>query len=168
MAGHSHWANIEHKKGIADKKRGKLFSKLSRYIIIAARKTAAAIRMTNLKLRYAIDKARSVSACPQGQRSNRRSNAAPANSAATMMEELTYEGFGPGGVAIFVDTATDNRNRTNGEVRKIFEKGGGNMGGARLRRLSLRPQGVIFVVAKDSQRGRRADEHRPSKPARTT
>jgi len=126
MAGHSHSANIAVRKGKADQVRAKLFSKLSRYIIIAAR-NGGGDPDTNLKLRYAIDKARSVSMPRDNiERAIKRGTG---ELGGDVMEELAYEGFGPGGVAIFVDTATDNRNRTNGEVRKFFEKGGGNMGG---------------------------------------
>ena len=125
MAGHSHWSNIQVKKGVADKKRAKVFSKLSRYIIIAAR-AGGGDPITNLKLRYAIDKARSVSMPRDNiERAIKRGTG---DSDTDIMEELTYEGYGPGGVAIFCDILTDNRNRASGEVRKLFEKGGGNMG----------------------------------------
>jgi len=125
MAGHSHWSNIQVKKGVADKKRAKLFSKLSRYIIIAAR-AGGGDPITNLKLRYAIDKARSVSMPRDNiERAIKRGTG---DSDTDIMEELTYEGYGPGGAAIFCDILTDNRNRSSGEVRKLFEKGGGNMG----------------------------------------
>jgi YebC/PmpR family DNA-binding regulatory protein len=125
MAGHSHWANIQRKKSVVDAKRGKLFSKLSRYIIIAAR-SGGGDPDANLKLRYAIDKARSVSMPRDNiERAIKRGTGELDGST---MDELVYEGFGPGGVAIICDVFTDNRNRTNGEVRKLFEKGGGNMG----------------------------------------
>ena len=101
MSGHSHWATIKHKKGAIDAKRGKLWSKLSRAIIIAARHGGGDPNM-NLKLRYAIDKAREVSPCPRTT-SNAPSSAAPAKSRACSFEELTYEGLGPGGVAFLVD-----------------------------------------------------------------
>src|SRR5580692_10961335 len=111
MAGHSHSANIAVRKGKADAVRAKLFSKLSRYIIIAAR-NGGGDPDTNLKLRYAIDKARSVSMPRDNiERAIKRGTG---ELGGDVMEELAYEGFGPGGVAIFVDTATDNRNRTNG------------------------------------------------------
>ncbi len=125
MAGHSHWANIQHKKGAADAKRGKLFTKLSRAIIIAAR-LGGGDPDANLKLRYAIDKARQYSmpkdnierAIKKGTGENDGSN----------YEEIIYEGYGPGGVAIMCEVLTDNRNRTAGEVRKIFDRAGGNLG----------------------------------------
>lgn len=127
MSGHSHWATIKHKKGAIDAKRGKLWSKLSRAIIIAARNGGGDPNM-NLKLRYAIDKARAVSMPKDNiERAIKRGTG---DVEGMVFEEITYEGFGPGGVAILVDVLTDNRNRTSGEVRKIFERGGGTMGSA--------------------------------------
>ena len=125
MSGHSHWATIKHKKGAIDAKRGKLWSKLSRAIIIAARHGGGDPNM-NLKLRYAIDKARQVSMPKDNiERAIKRGTG---DIEGMTFEEITYEGIGPGGVAILVDVLTDNRNRTGGEVRKIFERGGGKMG----------------------------------------
>lgn len=127
MSGHSHWATIKHKKGATDAKRGKLFSKLSRAIIIAARHGGGDPEM-NLKLRYAIDKARGVSMPKDNiERAVKRGTG---DTDGAIFEELTYEGYGPGGAALLVDVLTDNRNRTNGEVRKIFERSGGKMGSA--------------------------------------
>ena len=127
MSGHSHWATIKHKKGAIDAKRGKLWSKLSRAIIIAARHGGGDPTM-NLKLRYAIDKARQVSMPKDNiERAIKRGTG---ELGGDIIEEITYEGYGPGGVAILVDVVTDNRNRTAGEVRKIFERGGGKMGSA--------------------------------------
>jgi YebC/PmpR family DNA-binding regulatory protein len=127
MSGHSHWATIKHKKGAIDAKRGKLFSKLSRAIIIAARHGGGDPE-TNLKLRYAIDKAREVSMPKDNiERAIKRGTG---ETEGITFEEITYEGYGPGGVAILVDVLTDNRNRTNSEVRKIFERHGGKMGSA--------------------------------------
>src|SRR5262249_28308786 len=127
MSGHSHWATIKHKKGAVDAKRGKLWSKLSRAIIIAAKHGGGDPNM-NLKLRYAIDKAREVSMPKDNiERAIKRGTGEVEG---LVFEEITYEGFGPGGVAILVEVLTDNRNRTNREVRKIFERGGGNMGSA--------------------------------------
>jgi YebC/PmpR family DNA-binding regulatory protein len=127
MSGHSHWATIKHKKGAIDAKRGKLWSKLSRAIIIAARNGGGDPTM-NLKLRYAIDKARAVSMPKDNiERAIKRGTG---DVEGMVFEEITYEGFGPGGVAMLVEVLTDNRNRTNGEVRKIFERSGGHMGSA--------------------------------------
>lgn len=125
MSGHSHWATIKHKKGAIDARRGKLWSKLARAIIIAARH-GGGDPTTNLKLRYAIDKARAVSMPKDNiERAIKRGTG---DMEGITYEELTYEGFAAGGIAIMVDVLTDNRNRTNGEVRKIFERNGGKMG----------------------------------------
>jgi YebC/PmpR family DNA-binding regulatory protein len=127
MSGHSHWATIKHKKGAIDAKRGKLFSKLSRAIIIAARHGGGDPE-TNLKLRYAIDKARQVSMPKDNiERAIKRGTG---EMEGLTFEEILYEGYGPGGVAILVEVLTDNRNRTASEVRKIFERSGGKMGSA--------------------------------------
>lgn len=145
MAGHSHSANIAVRKGKQDAQRAKLFSKLSRYIIIAAR-NGGPDPDTNLKLRYAIDKARAVS-MPRDN-IERAVKKGSGELGGDVMEELNYEGFGPGGVAVFVETTTDNRNRTNGEVRKLFEKGGGNMGGPGCVGYLFDRKGLFVIEAK--------------------
>src|SRR4051812_4779336 len=127
MAGHSHWANIQHKKGIADAKRGKVWSKYSRLIMIAAR-SGGGDPVMNLRLRYAIDKARTISMPKDNiERAIKKGTSELAGEA---LEELTYEGFGPGGVAVLVEVTTDNRARTSGEIRKILERSGGKLGSA--------------------------------------
>src|ERR1700722_16698240 len=127
MSGHSHWATIKHKKGAVDAKRGKLWSKLSRAIIIAAKNGGGDPTM-NLKLRYAIDKAREVS-MPKDN-IDRAIKRGTGDTEGQVFEEITYEGIGPGGSFVMVDVLTDNRNRTSGEVRKIFDRAGGKMGSA--------------------------------------
>jgi YebC/PmpR family DNA-binding regulatory protein len=142
MSGHSHWATIKHKKGALDAKRGKLWSKLSRAIIVAARHGGGDPTM-NLKLRYAIDKAREVSMPKDNiERAIKRGTG---ETEGIQFEEITYEGYGPGGIAIMVDILTDNRNRANGEIRKIFERGGGNMGGPGCVGFLFDRKGVILV-----------------------
>ena len=127
MSGHSHWATIKHKKAATDAKRGKHWSKLSRAIIIAARNGGGDPTM-NLKLRYAIDKAREVSMPKDNiERAIKRGTG---DMEGQSFEEITYEGYGPGSVALLVDVLTDNRNRTSGEVRKIFDRAGGKMASA--------------------------------------
>src|SRR5438876_4477115 len=127
MSGHSTGATIRLKKGAIDAKRGKLSSKLSRAIIIAARNGGGDPEM-NLKLRYAIDKARQVSMPKDNiERAVKRGTG---ELEGLTFEEIVYEGYGPGGVAILVDVLTDNRNRTAGEIRKIFERSGAKMGSA--------------------------------------
>ena len=125
MAGHSHYKNMVRHKNVVDAKRGKLFSKLSRYIIIAARSGGGDPAM-NLKLRYAIDKARSVSMPKENiERAIKRGTG---DTEGANFDEIMYEGYGPGGVAVLVDVLTDNRNRTNGEVKKIFERANAAVG----------------------------------------
>jgi YebC/PmpR family DNA-binding regulatory protein len=144
MSGHSHWATIKHKKGAIDAKRGKLFSKLSRAIIIAARHGGGDPEM-NLKLRYAIDKARQVSMPKDNiERAVKRGTGEVEGQ---IFEELTYEGYGPGSVALLVDVLTDNRNRTNGEVRKVFERHGGKLGSAGSVAFQFERKGVFSVHA---------------------
>ena len=147
MSGHSHWATIKHKKGAIDAKRGKLFSKLSRAIIIAARHGGGDPEM-NLKLRYAIDKARQVSMPKDNiERAVKRGTGEVEG---MTFEEITYEGYGPGGVAILVDVVTDNRNRTAGEIRKIFERAGGKMGSAGCVAYLFDRKGVFVINAADT------------------
>ncbi|MFG0296381.1 MAG: YebC/PmpR family DNA-binding transcriptional regulator [Maioricimonas sp. JB045] len=125
MAGHSHFANIVHKKGRADKKRGALFGKLSRAIMAAARR-GGGDPATNLALRYAIDKARKNS-MPKDN-IERAIKKGCGESDGDDFSELVYEGYGAGGVAVMCDALTENRNRTAGEIRKTFEVHGGNLG----------------------------------------
>jgi YebC/PmpR family DNA-binding regulatory protein len=144
MSGHSHWATIKHKKGAADAKRGKIFSKLSRAIIIAARHGGGDPEM-NLKLRYAIDKARQVSMPKDNiERAIKRGTG---ETEGVTFEELTYEGYGPGSVAILVDVLTDNRNRTAGEIRKIFERHGGKMASAGSVAFQFERKGLFSIDA---------------------
>lgn len=127
MSGHSHWATIKHTKGAADAKRGKVFSKMSKNIILAVR-DGGADPTTNSKLRDAIDKARGAD-MPKAN-IERTIKKASGEEGAEKLLELTYEGYGPGGTAVMVDVVTDNRNRTASELRKIFDNSGGKMGEA--------------------------------------
>jgi YebC/PmpR family DNA-binding regulatory protein len=125
MAGHSHAKNIMRHKAVVDAKRGKLFSKLSRYIIIAAKNGGGDPTM-NLPLRYAIDKARSVSMPKDNiEKAIKRGTG---ELEGVNYDEIMYEGYGPGGVAVLVEVMTDNRNRTNGEIKKIFERANASIG----------------------------------------
>jgi YebC/PmpR family DNA-binding regulatory protein len=144
MSGHSHWATIKHKKGATDARRGKLWSKLSRAIIIAAKNGGGDPTM-NLKLRYAIDKARQVSMPRDNIERAIKRGTGEGNT--ETFDEITYEGFGPGGVAVLVEVLTDNRNRTGGEVRKVFERGGGNMGAPGCVGYLFERKGVLTVSA---------------------
>lgn len=125
MAGHSHWANIAHKKGRVDAKKGKLFGKLSRAIIVAAQNGGSDPAM-NLPLRYAIDKARKASM--PNDNIDRAVKKGCGEAGGDNYESLVYEGYGPEGVAILCEALTENRNRTGGEIRKTFEIHNGNLG----------------------------------------
>ena len=151
MAGHSHSANIAHRKGIVDAKRGKLFTKLCRAIQVAA-KHGGADPDTNLKLRYAIDKARSVS-CPKDniERSIKKGTG---ELGADNYEDLVYEGYGPGGVAVMCTVLTDNRNRTAGELRKAFEVCGGNLGASGCVSYLFNFRGLFLVDARHVEEDR--------------
>ena len=125
MAGHSHWANIAHKKALVDKKRGKLWSKLSKAIIVAA-KMGGGDPDSNLRLRYAIDAAKAVSLPKDNiERAIKRGIG---DLDTNTLEEVLYEGYGPAGVAELCEILTDNRNRTAGEIRKVFEMADGKLG----------------------------------------
>ncbi|HJT35324.1 MAG TPA: YebC/PmpR family DNA-binding transcriptional regulator [Pirellulales bacterium] len=125
MAGHSHWANIARKKSLVDAKRGKVWSKLSKAIIVAA-KMGGGDPDANLRLRYAIDAARAIS-MPKDNIS-RAIKRGTGELEGGNLEEALYEGYGPGGVAVLCEILTDNRNRTASEVRKLFELSGGKLG----------------------------------------
>lgn len=125
MAGHSKWANIKRRKGAADAVRARVFTKLIREITIAA-KMGGADPGGNPRLRLAMDKARGQSV-PRDRIEKAVAKGSGEGSDAAI-EEVTYEGYGPAGIAILVDAATDNRNRTVSEVRNVFTKQGGNMG----------------------------------------
>ena len=125
MAGHSKWANIRHKKGKTDAKRGKLFTRLIREVTVAAR-LGGADAGSNPRLRAAIDTA--LSANMPKDTIERAAARGAGNLDSDSYEELRYEGYGPNGVAIVVDCMTDNRNRTVADVRHAFTKHGGNLG----------------------------------------
>ncbi len=125
MAGHSHWANIAHKKAAIDRKRGRLFSKIARRMIAAA-KQGGPDPAANLKLANAITAARAANM--SNDQIKRAIKRATGGQDSGDFEELVYEGYAPGGAAVLITALTDNRNRTGGEVRSIFTKRGGNLG----------------------------------------
>ena len=125
MAGHSKWANIQHRKGRQDKKRGKLFTKLIREITVAARIGGSDLN-SNPRLRTAVDKAKNKS-MPK-ENIDRAISKGTGEGEGFNLEEVTYEGYGPGGVAILIECVTDNKNRTVAEVRYTLSKFGGNLG----------------------------------------
>jgi YebC/PmpR family DNA-binding regulatory protein len=145
MSGHSKWATIKHKKGMQDARRGKLFSKLSRAIIVAARE-GGADPVTNLALQNAIEKARSYS-MPKDNIERAISRGAGSSADSDAFEPVVYEGYGPSGVALIVEALTDNRNRTASEVRHLFSKNDGNLGGAGAVAWLFERRGVVLVPA---------------------
>src|SRR3954465_15647291 len=145
MSGHSKWSSIKHKKGAADAKRGKLFSKLSRAIIVAA-KEGGPDPAGNLALQNAIEKARSYS-MPKDNIERAIARGSGAESDAQAFETIVYEGYGPSGVAVIVEALTDNRNRTASEVRHVFAKNDGNLGTSGAVAWLFERRGVVLVDA---------------------
>jgi len=145
VSGHSKWSSIKHKKGVADARRGKLFSKLSRAIIVAARE-GGGDPAANLALQNAIEKARSYSV-PKDNIERAIARGTGADTAAETFEHVVYEGYGPSGVAILVEALTDNRNRTAADVRAAFAKHEGNLGGSGAVAWLFERRGVILVDA---------------------
>src|SRR5690349_7759216 len=125
MAGHSKWANIQHRKGRQDEKRGKIWTRVIREIMVAARQGGGDLS-ANPRLRLAVDKAKAANM--PADTIKRNIDKATGNLEGVSYEEIRYEGYGIGGAAIIVDTMTDNRVRTVAEVRHVFSKHGGNMG----------------------------------------
>ena len=151
MAGHSKWANIQHRKGRVDAQRGKLWSKLSKAIIVAA-KSGGGDPSANIRLRKAIDDAKAVSMPKDNiQRAIKRGTGELDGGD---LEEVLYEGYGPGGVAVMCETLTDNRNRTGPEMRSLFSKAGGELGKSGCVSYLFDRKG-LFVFSGDS-----ADEER--------
>ncbi len=151
MAGHSHSANIAIRKGAVDKKRGKLFGKLSRAIIVAAQH-GGGDPTSNLPLRYALEKARKSSMPKENiERAVKRGTG---ESDDEQYEDLVYEGYAPGGVAVLCDILTDNRNRTAGEIRKIFEVHGGNLGSTGCVSYLFARKGVFVIPAQHIEEDR--------------
>jgi YebC/PmpR family DNA-binding regulatory protein len=145
VSGHSKWSSIKHKKGVADARRGQLFSKLSRAIIVAARE-GGPDPAANLALQNAIEKARSYS-MPKDNIERAIARGSGADTDAASFETVLYEGYGPGGVAVLVEALTDNRNRTAAEVRHIFAKSDGNLGESGAVAWLFERRGVLLVDA---------------------
>jgi len=144
MSGHNKWANIKQRKGAQDAKRSSLFSKLVKEIIIAAR--AGGNPETNPKLRVAIDKAREANMPKDNiEKAIKRGTG---EIEGVTYEELVYEGYGPGGVAVIMDITTDNKNRTAAEIRKIFSKHNGNLGESGCVGWMFDKKGFIAIDAK--------------------
>lgn len=146
MSGHSKWSNIKNKKEKTDAQRGKIFTKIGKEIAIAVR-AGGPDPASNNKLRDAIAKAKSNNVPNDNiDRAIKKASGADAVS----YEEITYEGYGPSGVAVIVTTATDNRNRTGGEVRHFFDKYGGNLGQSGCVSFMFDDKGVIIIEKDDS------------------
>ncbi len=143
MSGHSHWATIKHKKAAVDAKRGRLWSKVARMIIVAAR-NGGGDPSANLTLRYAIDKAKAVN-MPRDTIEKAIKRGTGEIEGATF-ESIQYEGYGPSGVAIVAEVLTDNRNRTGPEVKRIFEKHGGSLGTPGCVSWMFNKKGLITVL----------------------
>ena len=144
MAGHSKWANIKHRKAAVDKKRGKIWSKCSRAIMAAAR-AGGGDPASNLPLRYAIDEAKAAN-MPKDT-IQRAVDKGSGSTGGADFETITYEGYGPSGVAIFVEALTDNRARTAGDVRTVFSKKGGSIGNPGSVAFMFHSKGQIFIDA---------------------
>ncbi len=153
MSGHSKWANIKHKKGAEDAKRGKIFTKHAKLIAIAAR--GGSDPETNSALRVAIDNAR-LENVPRDNIDRAIKKGSGEGKDAIVMEEIFYEGFGPGGAALYIETLTDNRNRTITNVKHIFTKHGGNFGSAGTVGYLFKKKGVINVNVPEA--GKPSDE----------
>jgi YebC/PmpR family DNA-binding regulatory protein len=145
LSGHSKWSSIKHKKGAADAKRGQLFSKLSKAIIVAA-KHGGGDPANNLALQNAIEKAKSYS-MPKDNIDRAIAKGSGADADADAYETITYEGYGPEGVAVIVEALTDNRNRTAADVRHLFSKHGGNLGTDGSVSWQFDRRGVVVVAA---------------------
>jgi YebC/PmpR family DNA-binding regulatory protein len=143
MSGHSKWAQIKRQKGANDAKRGQMFTKLAREITVAARQGGGDPE-TNFRLRLATQRARSMN-MPQENITRAIARATGGPDGAAQLEEVTYEGYGPGGVAIFVEALTDNRNRTVAEVRNVLTRNGGSLGENGSVAWIFDPRGVVVA-----------------------
>lgn len=144
MSGHSHWASIRHKKGAADARKGKAFSKVSRLLMVAVREGGTDPKM-NLKLQYAMDKAREVN-MPR-ETVDKAIKKGAGETEGVNFEKVFYEGYGPGGVAFMIEALTDNRNRTVSEIRKIIETKSGNLGNANCVSWLFENKGFLTIPA---------------------
>ena len=148
MGGHSHWAGIKHKKAITDSKKGKVWTRIVREITIAAKMGGGDPNM-NPRLRRAIDDAKAANM--PSDNIKRAIQRGTGELTGVVYEELTYEGYGPAGVAILVEVTTDNRNRTLSEIRTIFTKNGGNRGASGCVAWMFKPKGFITIKKEDAK-----------------
>ena len=151
MSGHSKWSTIKHQKGAADAKRGVLFTKLSREISLAVRDGGGTDPDMNFKLRLALDRAKSNN-MPQDSISRAVKRGSGEGSEGESLEQVTYEGYGPGGGAILLQAVTTNRNRTASDVRSAFNRGGGNLGESGCVAWNFDLRGVVTVDIEDEEK----------------
>ncbi|HUS74080.1 MAG TPA: YebC/PmpR family DNA-binding transcriptional regulator [Sedimentisphaerales bacterium] len=147
MSGHSHWSGIKYKKAAVDAKRGKVWSKVARMIIVAA-KAGGGDQSANLSLRYAIDKAKASNMPKDTIEKAIKKGTGEIEGAS--YEEVLYEGYGPAGVAIMVEALTDNRNRTTPEIKRLFEKHNGSLGATGCVNWMFTKKGLITVSSEDT------------------
>ena len=152
MSGHSKWSTIKHQKGAADAKRGALFTKLSRDIALAVRDGGGPDPDMNFRLRLAVEKAKS-SNMPQDNILRSIKRASGGEGGEENLEEVIYEGYGPGGGAILLQALTTNRNRTAADVRSTFTRGGGNLGESGCVAWNFDSRGLITVEVSDPDKG---------------
>ena len=152
MSGHSKWSTIKHQKGAADAKRGAVFTKLSRDIALAVRNGGGADPDMNFRLRLAIDRARTNN-MPQDNIVRAVKRADGNGEADEKLEEIIYEGYGPGGGAILLQALTPNRNRTAADVRSTFSRGGGNLGESGCVAWNFETKGIITLEIGDETKG---------------
>lgn len=148
MGGHSHWANIKHKKGAADARRGKAWTKCSREITIAAKLGGSGDPGSNPRLRKAMDDAKAVQM--PSDTISRAIKRGTGELEGAAFEELTYEGYAPGGVALLIDCTSDNRNRTRSEIHTIMAKNGGSLGAPNSVAWMFKTKGLIVVKKEDA------------------
>ena len=151
MSGHSKWSTIKHQKGAADAKRGVLFTKLSREIALAVRDGGGTDPDMNFKLRLALDRAKSNN-MPQDSITRAVKRGSGEGSDGESLEQVTYEGYGPGGGAILLQAVTTNRNRTASDVRSAFNRGGGNLGESGCVAWNFDLRGVVTVDIDDEEK----------------
>jgi len=149
MAGHSKWKNIQKTKGAADAKRGKIFTKIAREMMVAVKEGGGGDPANNSRLASVIAKAKAANM--PNDNIKRTIDKALGSGDSSSFEDIVYEGYGPSGVAVIVETMTDNRNRTASEVRHHFDKYGGNMGAAGCVSWSFERKGVIIIDNEDEE-----------------
>lgn len=149
MSGHSHYATIHRAKELKDAQRGKIFSKLAKEIAIAVKTGGGEDPASNFKLRVVMDKARAANM----PKDNVERAVSSGTSSAANLEEVTYEGFGPAGVAVIIVAATDNKNRTGQEIKNLFERVGGRLGGPGSVSFNFENKGLLLVSKTNDAQG---------------